>query len=432
MKRSLKLISLLLIASMVLSVCACDNRRKGFEPELLDEYEKIEHSSETVPEPPETDSTTPAPDPTTPEPTAVPTTAPGTNYQPVEINNTIDLIKLGEGALGMNIEEATAYLVKSLKIDNFTPVDGPTDSNRIPVERTLRYLDKDIVVDGITYKCIGMYLRDGKVYQVTFSPRTEAIFLKDESFDSKGMNDTLSGILNTAFGKPISGYTEQWIDFAESGVTGWNHGEYIIALFWGKSCQNKKGNDQLVLEISYPGDISKKEPSGQTPSNTDPTTPGNQDKNLTCDYVYVMSLLALGQNIDGAKSMLESILFIQLGDPVKTDNGDGTTTYIFSCNMTIDGYKYDQIDVLVGSKGVVYCVEYETKHDSAETITEMFKHTEGRFKQLIDSSTDEVADPGKRYVTTFKVADNISLTVAAELSGNNSRGVFYLEDKTQK
>lgn len=65
MKRSTKLITLLLIASMALSVCACDIRRKGVDRIMLDEYDKPEHSVETtIPEPTETEPAPTEPDPT--------------------------------------------------------------------------------------------------------------------------------------------------------------------------------------------------------------------------------------------------------------------------------------------------------------------------------------------------------------------------------
>ena len=143
MKRSTKFITLLLIASMALSVCACDIRRKGVDRIMLDEYDKPEHSVETtIPEPTETEPAPTEPDPTTPEPTT--TTAPDTKYQPGEIKDTLDLIKLGESAIGMGYEDATTYLTQCLNIKEFTPVDGLFDSNNVPSERFRRYWDKNI------------------------------------------------------------------------------------------------------------------------------------------------------------------------------------------------------------------------------------------------------------------------------------------------
>ena len=184
MKRSTKFITLLLIASMALSVCSCGARRKGVEPVELDEYDKPEHSVETtIPEPTETEPAPTEPDPTTPEPTT--TTAPDTKYQPGEIKDTLDLIKLGESAIGMGYEDATTYLTQCLNIKEFTPVDGLFDSNNVPSERFIRYWDKNIDIDGVTYKSIGMHMKSNKVCQVTFTMRAEPILAKDESFDSK-------------------------------------------------------------------------------------------------------------------------------------------------------------------------------------------------------------------------------------------------------
>ena len=436
MRRPLKLISLLLIASMALSVCACDTRRKGVEPEQLDEYEKPEHSVETVlPEPTETAPTTPEPDPTTPEPTATPTNTPKPipDYQPLEIKNTIELIRFAEGALGMDYEEATVYLTKSLSISTFTPKDSFHDTSKNPSERFLRYMDKDIVVDGITYKSIGMHMQNGKVLQVNFTPRAEPILAKDESIDSKKINETLSKKIKAEFGDPIKGYKEDWIDFSESGVTGWYDGEYLISLFWGKSCQSKKGNDQLVLEITYPGDISTKTPTGRGNTGNTGNTDPSSTSGLTSDYVYVMSLLAFGKNLSGAQTALETCLMTTLGSPSEKKSSDKSyTVYTYSCDLTIDGVKYDQIDLYVGSKGIVYNVVYTTAKNTSDYITEYFKSVEGRFKTLIGAPAEETSDPGNKYVTRFKVADNIDLTVTADLKGNDSRCSFNLEDKTQK
>ncbi len=437
MKRYIKLISMLLIASMALSVCACDVRRKGFDHIMLDEYEKPEHSVETsLPEPTETVPVPTEPDPTTPDPTA--TAAPNTNYQSGEIKNTIDLIKLSESAVGMGHEDATVYLTQALNLTKFTPIDGLFDKNNVPSERFLRYLDKDIVVDGVTYKSIGMHMMSNKVYQVSFTLRAEPILAKDESFDSKGINESLSAILNAAYGNPISGYTEQWIEFDENGVTGWNDGDYIVSLFWGKGCQGNKNNDQLVLEITYKGNISNKEPSGQVPDPTGttpaPTGGSTSTTDITCDYVYVMSLLTLGQKVDAAKVWVESILFTKLGDPVTEKSSDKSyTTYSYSCSVKIDGRDYDQVDLYVSaSTDKVYGVSFITKKDGADAIKDYYKSVTDRFKKLITTPPDETSDSGKKNVSVFKAAENINLTITATLKGNDSRCAMTVEDKTKK
>ncbi len=437
MKRYIKLISMLLIASMALSVCACDVRRKGFDHIMLDEYEKPEHSVETsLPEPTETVPVPTEPDPTTPEPTA--TAAPNTNYQSGEIKNTIDLIKLAESAVGMGHEDATVYLTQALNLTKFTPVDGLFDNNNVPSERFLRYLDKDIVVDGVTYKSIGMHMMSNKVYQVSFTLRAEPILAKDESFDSKGINESLSAILNAAYGNPISGYTEQWIDFDENGVTGWNDGDYIVSLFWGKGCQGNKNNDQLVLEITYKGNISAKKPEGQVPDPTGttpaPTGGSTSTTDITCDYVYVMSLLTLGQKVDAAKTWVESILFSKLGDPVTETGSDKSyTVYSYPCDVKIDGVKYDQVDLYVSTaKNTVYNVAFLTAKMEEDPAADYYKGVTARFKQLISTAPDETEDPGKKYVTHFKAAENIDLSVTLTFNGNDSRLMFNVEDKTKK
>ena len=437
MKRSTKFITLLLIASMALSVCACDIRRKGVDRIMLDEYDKPEHSVETtIPEPTETEPAPTEPDPTTPEPTA--TNAPDTKYQPGEIKDTLDLIKLGESAIGMGYEDATTYLTQCLNIKEFTPVDGLFDSNNVPSERFIRYWDKNIDIDGVTYKSIGMHMKSNKVCQVTFTMRAEPILAKDESFDSKKVNEDLSAILTNAYGDPIPNYTEQWIDFTEKGVTGWNDGEYIVSVFWGQGCQGNKNNDQLVLEVNYNGNINTKEPTGQIPDPTGttpaPTGGTTSSTDLTSDYVYVMSLLTLGQKVDAAKTWVESILFSKLGDPVTETSSDKSyTVYSYPCDVKIDGVKYDQVDLYVSTaKNTVYNVAFLTAKMEQDPAADYYKGVTARFKQLISTTPDETEDPGNKYVTHFKAAENIDLSVTLTFNGNDSRLMFNVEDKTKK
>ena len=44
----------------------------------------------------------------------------------------------------------------------------------------------------------------------------------------------------------------------------------------------------------------------------------------------------------------------------------------------------------------------------------------------------QTEDPGNKYVTHFKAAENIDLSVTLTFNGNDSRLMFNVEDKTKK
>ena len=70
--------------------------------------------------------------------------------------------------------------------------------------------------------------------------------------------------------------------------------------------------------------------------------------------------------------------------------------------------------------------------ESLVKTADYYKGVTARFKQLISTAPDETEDPGNKYVTHFKAAENIDLSVTLTFNGNDSRLMFNVEDKTKK
>lgn len=213
----------------------------------------------------------------------------------------------------------------------------------------------------------------------------------------------------------------------------------------------RKGVDRIMLdeydkpEHSVETTIPEPTETEPAPTEPDPTTPEpttttaptggtTSSTDLTSDYVYVMSLLTLGQKVDAAKTWVESILFSKLGDPVTETSSDKSyTVYSYPCDVKIDGVKYDQVDLYVSTaKNTVYNVAFLTAKMEHDPAADYYKGVTARFKQLISTAPDETEDPGNKYVTHFKAAENIDLSVTLTFNGNDSRLMFNVEDKAKK
>ena len=433
MKKSVKLISLLLLVSMVLSICACGKKKPGPGAKKIDEPFKPEHEVETTlpPEPTETD---PVPGPTTPAPTDTPAPTYG------DISTIKDLIELSEGAIGMTAEETTNYLTQALGIKTFTLKDKDLTNDGKSKERYLRHLDKDIVVDGVTFKSIGMHVNNGKVNYISYTVRVEAILAAKEPFEAKAIYDSVYPIITNAYGKELDGYTEQWIDFTKSGVSGWQHNEYTISTFWGEGCKGEAGNDQFVLVIQYKGDISQKEPTGggNRPDDTNPTTTPTDGgtvspDQLTAEFAFSVIMLTLGQTPEQARSWLEISFNTKVKDPVTAKNGDGSyTIYAYACDLTIEGVKISQIDLLVGEgKDKVFNVNLKGQSEKKDKAIENYKMFQNKYKVLFGNPSEELHNNDQDTVG-FKISDNIELDTGALHTKKDSRCYICIEDRSLK
>lgn len=384
MKRYAKLISVVLIAAMLLTTVSCAKRRKGAERIQSDGYAKPEAGLETdYTEPTETDPTGTEPDLPTP------TTAPANNG--TTNKGAVELLSLAESVCGMKPEDAALALANALGIRDFTTVDSSDTDAGGPLHRYMRYLDKDIICEGIVFKSISLHMKNGIVFSVDYSMRVESIFTQNEEFDSESANTTLTSVITGKYGQPIDGYTETWVDFKKSGITGWRDGDFIISMFWGKGCQGVDGNDQLVLGVENTGDITAKPTSA-------PSSGGSGNEAYTTEYLFIAGLLFIGSNQNAAKMIIESSFNTTLGNPVSTDKSDTSpsyTAYVYNCKIVVDGVEFDMVEIDVGdSTGAVYQVSFINSKEDSSKVTSYQKTFADKLgtlyeKQLTDKSSGD-------------------------------------------
>ena len=230
------------------------------------------------------------------------------------------------------------------------------------MERFLRNLDVDLVVEGVTFKSIGIHsTTDGFVKSVDYTMRKTAIFDTNEAFDSKGAYDTLYPEFVKAFGDPSDDYSASWVDFDESGMNGWRYGDDCwISIFWGVSCQGVKGNDQLVIgfDCDDPYNYAVTDP-GPSTQGTVPTATRGGDYDSEISQVYDMMDGTMGLDKGMAQGVIQGYFGINLGTPdVRDGEYDGQKTYSYNANVTICGIDFNVIEISTNSWGAVYHISF--------------------------------------------------------------------------
>ena len=362
MKRSAKLISVVLIAAMLIATVSCAKRRKGAERIQDDGYAKQEAGLETD----QTDPTETEPTQTDPDlPTPTPTPTPANTNKGRSRNFTVkEILTFAESVCGMTPEYAAINLAILLEINDYTTFDSDETDSGGPVHRYMRYLDKDIVCEDIVFKSISLHMKGGRVFSVDYSMRVEGVFTQNEELDSERVNKMFTIAITTKYGQPIDGYTETWVDFNKSGITGWKDGDFIISMFWGKGCQGVDGNDQLVLGVENTGDI--------TPKPTDPVSGGISDGTYTAEYMFVTGIVYIGCNRNSTKLLIETTFATTIGDPVNTKkltSSSSFTTYIYECKIAVDGVEFNEVEIKVDDDtGIVYQVHFINNKDDANKL----------------------------------------------------------------
>ena len=372
MKRSIKLISVLLIAAMLLTTVSCAKRRKGAERIQSDGYAKQEAGLETdYTEPTETDPTETEPD--RPTPSATPATGAGA------YSSAPELLALAESVCGMIPEDAAKALATALGIKSFMASDSDDCDSVGPLHSYMRHLDKDIICDGIAFKSISLHMKKGIVYSVDYSMRIEGVFTQNEELDSENANAVLTRVINGKYGQPIDGYTETWIDCKKSGITGWKDGDFIISMFWGKGCQGVDGNDQLVLGVENTGDITAK-PTSPPPSG------GSGNEAYTIEYLIISGLIFVGADHNTTKLFIETTFGITLGNPVSTDKpttSPAYTAYTYECKLVLEGIEFNKIEIDVSdSTNAVFQVSFINSKADENTLNSYQKTFAEKIERL--------------------------------------------------
>ena len=419
MKRFTKLVSLVLALAMVLSIASCSaKRRTGAKRIQSDEYAKQEYGMETdYTEPTETDVTNP--DPTETEPSATTPSATGNSTKGV-----IELLTLAESACGLTPDEATKVLASALGLTKYETRDSDNkDATGAPVDRYLRYLDKDIVSEGVVFKNVSMHIRGGLVYSVDYGMRVEAIFAQNEELPAEEANNTMVPIITAKYGDPIPGYTETWVDFNKKGITGWQDGNFVICAFWGKGCQGVTGNDQFVLGVEYKPDANT------TPK---PTSATGKPEGYTAEYLYVAGILFVGGNQNTSKKFIEATFGTTIGEPVSTDKPTSTpsyTAYTYECNIVIDGVEFNRIEIDVcDSNSTVFQVSFINNKVDDKTLDEYQKMYADKLAGVTSKSlTDKSSGKVKSSVVVLDSGTTIDVGNVKD-GKNNSFWVSFYND----
>ena len=361
MKKCVRALSLLLVLAIVTSMCACTAKPTRSGIKHNDAQSKPEHAStmETDPVPTTTD-----PVPTQPADTPTPTPAdpsPAVNSEPVEMTVS-DLMYISELCIGLTPDQATELLTAVLGISKFDTVDGDKTPSGVPIERFLRNLNRDISVNDIMFKSIGMYTNsDGAVVDVNFTVRNTAILDTNESFDSESYSDTLYPVICDKYGDPDDEYSSSWIDFDKSGNYGWDYSDNCwVYLFWGMGCQSVTGNDQLVLGLSL--------------KDTSSIPEGPAEGTVDADYEDVYELLGnvTGLDIADAEKLLGVFFGTEFLNPdIEVNDGNNGKNYTYNVQIAIEGYSFYQVELKANAGNIVYHIGFTNNSGSADELHEI-------------------------------------------------------------
>ena len=373
MGKRIKFLSVLLAGAMLISFCSCSRKPKGpgvLETDLPSKPERP-YGETVIPVPTETDPTDPTE--TDPAPTTTATT-PTVNNGGVYEMTVNDIMLISELCIGMPVDAATEFLITVYGITDYLASDSNIGDYGDPMERFLRNLDVDLVVEGVTFKSIGIHsTTDGFVKSVDYTMRKTAIFDTNEAFDSKGAYDTLYPEFVKAFGDPSDDYSASWVDFDESGMNGWRYGDDCwISIFWGVSCQGVKGNDQLVIgfDCDDPYNYAVTDP-GPSTQGTVPTATRGGDYDSEISQVYDMMDGTMGLDKGMAQGVIQGYFGINLGTPnVRDGEYDGQKTYSYNANVTICGIDFNVIEISTNSWGAVYHISFINNIESGDAIHE--------------------------------------------------------------
>lgn len=433
MGKHIKFLSVLLAGAMLLSFCSCSRKHKGpgvIETDLPYKPERP-YGETVIPVPTETDPTDPTE--TDPAPTTTATTPTVNNGGAYEMS-VKDIMLISQLCIGMPVEEATEFIAAVYGITSYTASDSNYGDYGDPMERFLRDLNVDLVVEGVTFKSIGIHsTTDGYVGSVDYTMRKTAIFASNEAFDSKGAYDTLYPEFVKAFGDPSDDYSASWVDFDESGMNGWRYGDDgWVSIFWGVSCQGVKGNDQLVIayEVDNPYNYVTSDPGS---SGTVPTATRGGDYDSEISQVYDMMDGTMGLDKGMAQSAIQGYFGINLGKPEERDGEyDGYKTYsYYDAVVTICGIDFNVIEISTNSWGAVYHISFINNMESGDTIHEYVLAMTDEVNSIFGDPTMDYPLTDENSTIEFYDHDldpNIVVSVGGYYSGSYNSLWFSLDD----
>ena len=386
MKKHVKIISLVLAFAMILAMCSCTSKPSSGSG-------IVHNDAQSKPEKPYGVIVDPVPtatDPTDPIPTPTPATAP----DPDDIDMTLsDLMYISDLCIGITPDAATELLTAVLGIDKYQTYDDHYGSSGLPMERTLRDLNKDVVVNGVVFKSIGIYSNDsGIVLGIQYTVRKTAIFESNEAFDSEQFYNTLYPVFCNNFGDPDDGYAASWVDFDKSGNYGWRYGDDCwVSMFWGVSCQSVKGNDQFIIELECTDPENHISGIANTTTTPAPTVDPEDLTDNSYEDVYEMIGSVVGLDIKSAENKVKDFFGFDIGKASINEGESGiSTAYSYNVNVMIEGVVFNQIELDVNMDGKVFYVGFFNSVDSDELLMDYCAY----FKEILD---DFMGDPDMEY-----------------------------------
>lgn len=128
---------------------------------------------------------------------------------------------------------------------------------------------------------------------------------------------------------------------------------------------------------------------------------------------------AMGKDLDTVKARIKAYFGCELEENYY-GNEDGYDEYIFDADTLIDGVAFNQVQILVNSKGIVYHVGFVNNLMSVPDLQKCYR-------QLIDRFTVLLISPSAQFPYTEGYE-----TEYTEFSGGNgnliSTGIYYSAD----
>ena len=365
-KLILKAVSMTVVLAMVFSMCACSRKSSGSARIQSGEQSKREANTSASTEPVPTTTEPTETDPTEPPITVTPTpSTPNNTIKKDPTETSVDeLMFISDLCIGLDPHNAILLLTAILDIEQYTE-DESGGSSAAPTDHYLRYLSRDILVDGILFKSIGIHENEnGVVRSLDFSMRETSLFETNESLDSDIAYEALYPVFCENYGDPDEDFDSDWVTFRKSGVTGWNYDDDCdVYAFWGKGAQSVTGNDQFVIGLQC---YNPEEHTAAGVSGIISDSSGD----FYIQDTFGMMYSVMGMGLDEAKARVEKFFGITLGDGEALDGSDRTTSYIYDATIYIEGYKFTNIELDVNSNQIVYHISLLNTEGEANELHE--------------------------------------------------------------
>lgn len=378
MRRSMKTASLALALVLMIQLCACTTAKPSRSGIIHNDADsKPEGAQVTETDPPVTITPT---DPFIPTVSATPSVG-ISNNAPLDLTVS-DIMYISELCIGLAPDAAVEFLISVYGISDYKMYDSTMGSSGLPMERDLRDLNREIYVEGILFRSIGIHSTDsGIVKSVDYSVRKNAIFDDIEPFDSESYYDRLYPLFVSNFGEPDEDYEATWVSFDRSGMNGWRDGDYCwFTMFWGMGCTSVTGNDQFVIGVECDDPEAFAAAGGSY--SVDP-------RDASFEEVYELMEGVVGFDRSMAESYVEGVFGVELGTPQEEDGADvNAKHYTYDVEYTIEGFSFDRIEIYTNSNYAVYHIGFANTTGSADYLRDSCANFKDMAIDFLDAAPD--------------------------------------------